>query len=85
MLEMHNNSTSFRRPSSSSKDAGQTPRYMAINPFCAFSGLTRYKLYELLGTGDIRAIKVGKRTLIDVEQALTWLASRPVAQFRKAS
>lgn len=85
MLEMHKNSTSCRRPSSSSKDAGQTPRYMAINPFCAFSGLTRYKLYELLGAGDIRAIKVGKRTLIDVEHALAWLGSLPPARFGKQS
>jgi len=59
--------------------------YMPINPFCALSGIGRTTLYARLGSGEIRAVKVGRRTLVDVGQALEWLASRPQIQIGKAA
>jgi hypothetical protein len=40
----------------------------------------RSSVYEALGRGDLRAIKLGVRTLIDVEAGLAWLASMPAAE-----
>jgi hypothetical protein len=40
----------------------------------------RSSVYEALGPGDLKAIKLGVRTLIDVEAGLAWLASMPAAE-----
>ena len=37
-------------------------------------------VYERLGQGDLKAIKLGTRTLIDVQHGLAWLASMPAAE-----
>lgn len=60
-----------------------TPRFEPIEPWCARSGMTRSSTYEALARGDLRAIKLGKRTLIDVQHGLAWLASLPAAEFRQ--
>ena len=53
------------------------PPFMTIEEFRAFSRLGRTKIYELLGSGELGAIKVGRRTLISSEAAQTWLAGQP--------
>jgi len=40
----------------------------------------RSSTYEALARGDLRAIKLGTRTLIDVAHGLAWLASLPAAR-----
>jgi hypothetical protein len=57
-----------------------TPRYAPISDWCALSGMGRSSVYEALGRGDLKAIKLGVRTLIDVEAGLAWLASMPTAE-----
>ena len=57
-----------------------TPRYSPIADWCALSGMSRSCTYEALGRGDLKAIKLGVRTLIDVEAGLAWLASMPPAE-----
>jgi hypothetical protein len=57
-----------------------TPRYAPITDWCALSGMGRSSVYEALGRGDLKAIKLGVRTLIDVEAGLAWLASMPAAE-----
>jgi hypothetical protein len=42
--------------------------------------MSRSCAYEALGRGDLRAIKLGTRTLIDVDHGLAWLASMPAAE-----
>lgn len=60
-----------------------TPKYAPIKPdWCAISGMSRRKTYEELGNGNLKAIKVGTRTLIDVEAGLAWLRTLPAAQIR---
>jgi hypothetical protein len=54
-----------------------TPRYAPIPDWCMVSGMRRSSVYEALGRGDLKAIKLGTRTLIDVEAGLAWLASMP--------
>ena len=56
-----------------------TPRYAPIPEIEKITGLSRRVIYERLGTGELKAIKVGARTLIDVQAALAWLGSLPPA------
>jgi hypothetical protein len=57
-----------------------TPKYAPIPNWCDLSGMSRSSTYEKLGNGNLKAIKVGTRTLIDVEHGLNWLASMPAAE-----
>jgi hypothetical protein len=54
-------------------------KYAPIRDWGALSGMGRTATYNALARGDMRAIKVGVRTLIDVEHGLAWLASLPAA------
>jgi hypothetical protein len=58
------------------------PAYCSIDSWISSSGMGRRSTYAALGRGDLRAIKVGSRTLIDFEHGLTWLRSRPPAVIR---
>ena len=57
--------------------------YCTVTDWRSLSGMGRSTVYEALGRGDLRAIKVGTRTLIDVQHGLAWLASLPVASIRQ--
>jgi hypothetical protein len=46
------------------------------------SGMKRTSCYNAIARGDLKAIKLGKRTLIDVEAGLAWLRSLPAPQIR---
>gem|GEM_PF-3826800 len=59
------------------KDCSPTPKFMTMNDWSRFSGISRSKTYELLSSGELEAVKAGGRTLIDVDQGLGWLSSRP--------
>jgi hypothetical protein len=59
------------------------PKYAPIEPdWRVISGMSRRTTYEELGRGNLKAIKVGARTLIDVEAGLAWLRSLPPAKIR---
>jgi hypothetical protein len=58
------------------------PKYLPLIAWCAISGMSRTATYNALGRGELRAIKLGSRTLIDVEVGLTWLRSLPAAKVR---
>jgi hypothetical protein len=60
------------------------PAYAPIPAWMLLSGLSRTGTYDALGRGDLRAIKCGKKTLIDVEHGLKWLRSLPPAKMGKA-
>ncbi len=57
-------------------------RFATFDAWKAMSGIGRTKTYYLLAEGKLRAVKAGKRTLIDVESGLAWLASCPAANIR---
>jgi hypothetical protein len=59
-----------------------SPKFAALPQWCAISGMSRTATYNALGRGDLKAIKVGSRTLVDVEAGLCWLRSLPPAQIR---
>ena len=58
------------------------PAYASVADWLAISGMGRSTTYEALGRGDLRARKLGTRTLIDVPHGLAWLDSLPVATVR---
>lgn len=58
------------------------PKFAAIPQWCAISGMSRTVTYNELGRGNLRAVKVGDRTLIDVDWGLAWLRSLPPARIR---
>ena len=58
------------------------PVYATISIWSQLTGMGRSTTYEALGRGDLRAIKLGTRTLIDVPHGLTWLAGLPAASVR---
>jgi hypothetical protein len=47
--------------------------------------MSRTATYEALAQDQLIAIKLGRRTLIDVEQGVAWLRSRPKAKFQAAA
>jgi excisionase family DNA binding protein len=49
------------------------PLAVDIPEACRLTGLGRSKLYELLSTGEIRSITVGRRRLIPVAALRDWL------------
>jgi hypothetical protein len=59
-----------------------TPKFAPLPHWCALSGMSRTATYNALGRGDLRAIKIGTRTLLDVDAGLAWLRSLPPAQIR---
>lgn len=46
------------------------------------AGVSRSFLYSLLSDGSIRAVKAGRKTLVDVSSLTTWAASLPLATFK---
>ncbi len=49
---------------------------MTINEFLEWSRLGRTKTYELIGSGELPAIKIGRRTYIPSQAAHDWLESQ---------
>lgn len=58
------------------------PKFCTIEHWLAMSGMGRRSTYEALARGDLRAVKAGSRTLIDVENGLAWINSLPPARIR---
>jgi hypothetical protein len=59
--------------------AGLTRKYCTIEDWIFISGMGRRVTYDALGRGDLKAVKVGKRTLINCEAGLAWMAAQPAA------
>ena len=58
------------------------PAYATVPEWCRLSGMGKSVTYEMLGVGNLRARKLGARTLIDVPHGLAWLDSLPAAAIR---
>lgn len=54
-----------------------TPKYCTIGDWQRLSGMGRTRVFEALANGELKAIKLGRRTLIDTEAGLAWLAAQP--------
>lgn len=54
------------------------PSFVSIREWCRISGMGMTSAYAALGRGELAAIKLGRRTVIDLDAGLAWLRSRPV-------
>ena len=57
-------------------------KLMRIDNFVDWPGIEPTPVYGPIGAGTLRAIKIGRRTLIGVEATNEWLNSRPRANIR---
>jgi hypothetical protein len=57
-------------------------RAISIHRFGESYGPCRSKTYELIASGNIKARKIGRKTVIDVASAEDWYASLPEADIR---
>lgn len=55
--------------------AGQTvqPYALTIDNAARFSGLSRSRIYELMGAGDLKSFKVGNRRMIMLDDMKAFL------------
>jgi len=49
------------------------PLALSIEEVCSLTGLVRTKIYSLIGSGELIARKIGKRTVILRTDLETWL------------
>jgi excisionase family DNA binding protein len=56
-----------------------SPLAFGIAEACAIARIGRTTLYAAIRGGELRARKIGKRTLILQQDFLEWLNSRPIA------
>ena len=53
------------------------PAMMTIAEFRSWSRMGRTKIYELLGSGELAAVKIGRRTFITSDAAEAWFKAQP--------
>lgn len=52
-----------------------TKELFTIGDFAAMTNLGRTRIYELLKRGEVKAVKIGRRTLIRREDAEAWISN----------
>jgi excisionase family DNA binding protein len=60
------------------------PPYVPVKQACVVGGFGRSTLYNVVGKGLVRAVKLGTKTLIDTASLLKYLETLPAAQIRPA-
>jgi excisionase family DNA binding protein len=55
-----------------------------VKQACVVGGFGRSTLYDIVGQGLVRAVKLGSKTLIDTASLLAYLAGLPKAKIRPA-
>jgi hypothetical protein len=56
--------------------------WATVAGWCRLSSMSSALTYQALSRGDLRAKKLGRRTLIDVQRGLAWIESQPDAEIR---
>jgi excisionase family DNA binding protein len=59
-----------------------TKQAFAVNEFCARYGIARDTFYQEVRRGRLRALKLGKKTLILRADAEAWAESLPALEVR---
>lgn len=62
---------------SEASSATHSRRAFSISEFCLRYGIGRTNAYQEIAAGRLRAVKVGRRTLITCDAAEAWLAELP--------
>ena len=50
-----------------------TPELLTITEFCTHANIGRTNLYHRISKGQIKAVKLGKKTLIPKTEMLRWI------------
>ena len=58
---------------------GLPSRNLSVAEFCNWSGLCKTTVYKIIGQGELRPLKYGRRTLIPADEALRWRNSLAAA------
>ena len=53
---------------------------MSVDRFARWAGIGRTLAWEQIRLGELQAIKIGHRTLVAIEEASRWLATRPLRE-----
>jgi hypothetical protein len=65
------------------KARSNTKKYMGMREWTAVSGMSRAATYKAFAEGYIHAHKIGRRTVVDVDQGLAWIASQPAPKVKR--
>jgi len=52
-------------------------QYLSVADFCTRFGIGKTLAYDLINSGKLHAVKLGRRTLIPAEAAEAWAKSLP--------
>src|SRR5262245_10436727 len=80
--ELLNSAAHFSAPTGQQSVVVVHPLLVPVKQACAIIGRGQSALYELIGSGKIRAVKSDGRTLIVVESLHEYAASLPPAKVR---
>jgi excisionase family DNA binding protein len=58
---------------------------MSVSDFCSWAGISRTHFYRLVHSGQIKARKIGAKTVVTQPDAQAWLSSLPVAIIPEAA
>jgi hypothetical protein len=58
------------------------PRFATIKAWCQLSGMSPRNTYRHIAWNNLKAHKVGARTLIDVDSSLAWIRSQPAPKIK---
>ena len=59
-------------------------KYLSVREFCTNYGIGKTLAYDLMKSGKLKALKLGRRTLIPSEAAEAWAANLPPFVERRA-
>lgn len=55
----------------------QTPNAMTIAQLCAWANISRSKAYDEIANGRLKALKLGRKTLVTRDDAIAWFQALP--------
>lgn len=63
---------------------GIMPKFAPIPKATELLGLSRSSIYRMAGAGELRIVKAGGRSLVDLDHAFAFMASLPTAPISPA-
>ncbi len=61
------------------------PAALSVDDFCAWASISRAHFYREVRTGRLIMRKAGRKSVVTMTDAQTWLAALPIANNREAA